>query len=358
MSKGQEASHHHEEEEHEHHEWCPQLDRRAALRLLSMTTLATVAGCGSSSVAASTTTNSTGTTATTTTLTSSASTVAQSATVTLTAAVSPMTATGTVTFYNGTTSLGTATLSSGTATLTTAFITSGTESLTAAYGGSATYAASTSAAVTVTVTASTTSCTATLEGEEGPYFVDDSVSGYLRSNIVSNLDGTKTQTGIPFTLTIYVYDSKNSCGTMQNVQVDIWHCSATGLYSAESVESTVGQSWLRGYQLTDVNGKVQFTTIIPGWYSGRTTHIHLRFRSIYDSTSNSGTNTNQIFFDQTLIDTISTTVAPYSTEGKNPTTNASDHVFSSEQKGTGLLTLTGSTAAGYSATFNAFMPIA
>jgi protocatechuate 3,4-dioxygenase beta subunit len=230
--------------------------------------------------------------------------------------------------------------------------------LKAIYSGSSTYATSTSAAVSMSVTGSTTaSCSATLEGEEGPYFVDDSATGYMRSNILSNLDGSSTQTGVPLTLTIYVYDSKNSCAAMQNVQVDIWHCNAAGVYSAESVESTIGQSWLRGYQLTDSNGMVSFTTILPGWYSGRTTHIHLRLRSTYDSTETSGSNTMQVFFDQTLIDTLDTTVTPYKSEGKNPTTNASDRVYSQQEDGTTLLTMTGSASVGYTATAKAYLPI-
>jgi hypothetical protein len=144
---------------------------------------------------------------------------------------------------------------------------------------------------------------------------------------------------------------------MQGVQIDIWHCNAVGVYSAESVESTVGESWLRGYQLTDATGKVQFTTIIPGWYQGRTTHIHLRLRSTYDQTDTSGSNTMQLFFDPTLIETLSTSVSPYSTKGTNPTTNANDHVYTPEEQGTTLLTLTGSADAGYSATFNVHLPI-
>src|SRR6202021_1769466 len=119
------------------------------------------------------------------------------------------------------------------------------------------------------------------------------------------------------------------------------------IYSAESVESTSTQSWLRGYQLSDSTGKVSFTTIIPGWYSGRTTHIHLRFRSTYDETDTSGSNTMQVFFDQTLVNTINTTIAPYASEGTNPTTNASDHVYTPEEEGTTLLTMTGSIAAGF-----------
>jgi hypothetical protein len=64
---------------------------------------------------------------------------------------------------------------------------------------------------------SSSSCAVTPEGEEGPYFVDDSATGFNRSNILSNLDGTKSQSGIPLTLSLYVYDSENSCAAMQNV---------------------------------------------------------------------------------------------------------------------------------------------
>ena len=349
-------------EEHNDHDWCPILDRRRALRLLGLSTLATFSGCAGSTAAvttAGTSADASTAASTITTLTASSTAAVQPASITLSAVVSPSAATGSVTFYNGSTALGSATLTSGVARLTTTFSTAGTQVLTATYLGSSAYAASTSAAVSVVISASSTaSCSsATLEGEEGPYFVDDSASGYFRSNILSNLDGTGTQTGVPLALTISVFDSKNSCAPMQSVQVDIWHCNASGVYSAESVESTVGQSWLRGYQITDASGKVQFQTIIPGWYQGRTTHIHLRLRSTYDQTSNSGSNTAQVFFDQTLVDSLDTSVAPYSKEGVNSTTNASDRVYSQEEKATTLLTLTGSNSAGYAATFNAYLPI-
>jgi protocatechuate 3,4-dioxygenase beta subunit len=187
--------------------------------------------------------------------------------------------------------------------------------------------------------------------------VDDSATGFNRSDIRSNLDGSNIQSGIPLTLSIYVYDSEKSCAAMANVQVDIWHCNASGIYSAEDVESTSGETWLRGYQVTDANGLVTFVTIFPGWYSGRTTHIHLRLRSTYDSTSTGGTNTTQLFFPQDTIDTINTTISPYSAEGSNPTTNASDHVYSGEEDGANLLTLSGDTTNGYTATAKIDLPI-
>jgi protocatechuate 3,4-dioxygenase beta subunit len=202
-------------------------------------------------------------------------------------------------------------------------------------------------------------CSETLEGEIGPYFADDSADGFARSNVLANLDGSSAQTGVPFTLTIYVYDSEAACTPYAGAQIDIWHCNASGVYSDIAGEDTTGQQWLRGYQLTDATGKVTFTTIIPGWYQGRTTHIHARVRSTYSeaSSTSDGTNTTQLFFPQTLVDTLSTTVAPYSAEGVNPTTNAGDHVYGPETASRNELVLAGSTAAGYTATFAIYLPI-
>lgn len=207
------------EEDHDDH-WCPKLDRRAALRLLGMSSVAAATGCASSAVMAVTASTSASTaTATTTSLAAASATATQNANVTLTASVVPAVASGTVTFYDGTTALGNATLRSGQATLASAFTSTGTHAVTAVYAGSTTYVTSTSPAVSITVSASTAACTTTLEGEEGPYFVDDSVTGYFRGNIVANLDGTSMQTGVPLTLTVNVFDSKNSCAAMQSVQV-------------------------------------------------------------------------------------------------------------------------------------------
>jgi Bacterial Ig-like domain (group 3) len=130
--------------------------------ILSLAALAAAlfaAGCGNFWQAPSSTgtgsTGSTGTTSTTTSLTPSSTSVTESDSISLTATVSPSAATGTVTFYDGSTSIGSSTVTSGTATLSATFTTTGTQSLTATYGGSSTYASSTSNAVTVTVTAST-----------------------------------------------------------------------------------------------------------------------------------------------------------------------------------------------------------
>ena len=106
----------------------------------------------------------------------------------------------------------------------------------------------------------------TPEQEEGPYYV---ALEKIRKNI------TLGRPGVPLRLRITVVDSKTG-KPIPNAACDIWHCDATGVYSDESVESTVGQTWLRGVQLTDVHGVAEFETIYPGHYVGRATHIHVK----------------------------------------------------------------------------------
>jgi protocatechuate 3,4-dioxygenase beta subunit len=142
-------------------------------------------------------------------------------------------------------------------------------------------------------------------------------------------------------------------------QVDIWHRNAESVYSAEEVEDTSGLTWLRGYQLTDSAGQGTFTTLFPGWYAGRTTHIHLRVRSKYSeaSSTSDGTNTTQVFFPQATLDTINTTIAPYSSYGTNSTTNATDRVYADQTDGKMQLTLAGDTTSGYVTSVTINLPI-
>jgi protocatechuate 3,4-dioxygenase beta subunit len=97
---------------------------------------------------------------------------------------------------------------------------------------------------------------------EGPYYSTDTP---VRSNIAVGQAGTKTK------FTITVVDS--SCKPVKGAKVDIWHANATGKYSA--VEGVAG-NFGRGTQVTNAAGKVTFTTIYPGWYPGRTMHIHFK----------------------------------------------------------------------------------
>lgn len=215
---------------------------------------------------------------------------------------------------------------------------------------SATTAATTTSAATTTVTSSSgtvlPTCVVVPELTEGPYFVDEKIN---RSDIRSDTDTGTIQEGVPLRLVFNVSSvGSGSCTAYEGAYVDIWHCNAAGLYSDEQQNNTVGENFLRGYQVTDANGKAEFTTIYPGWYSGRTVHIHFKIRSALGATQQH-TFTSQLFFDDTLTNTVFTS-APYSSRGTRDTRNANDNIYQSGGS-TLLLNLT-KEGDGYTATFN------
>ncbi|MDQ2948089.1 MAG: hypothetical protein M3Y27_19490, partial [Acidobacteriota bacterium] len=138
--------------------------------------------------------------------------------------------------------------------------------------------------------------------------------------------------GVLLALSINIRENSGSnCSPLVGAHVDLWHCDAAGLYSDVAANGTVGKKFLRGYQITDDSGNAQFTTIYPGWYSGRAIHIHVRIRT------NSGSQqldqfTAQLFFDDTLTDQIFT-LAPYNTRRARDTRNSNDMVLTSYQAG-------------------------
>jgi protocatechuate 3,4-dioxygenase beta subunit len=185
------------------------------------------------------------------------------------------------------------------------------------------------------------SCVLAPEVTEGPYWVDVREK---RSNVVAG------QSGAPLTLDLYIYRSDDSCEPAQGAVVDIWHCNASGLYSDEAANGTSGSTWLRGYQETDAQGHVQFTTIYPGWYSGRTVHIHVRVRT-FSGSSTTYNFTTQIFFAEETSSAVFAT-SPYSSRSGRDTTNEEDMIYQQEvQAGNVLMpALSGSPSAGYSGT--------
>ena len=185
------------------------------------------------------------------------------------------------------------------------------------------------------------SCVLAPEVTEGPYWVDVREK---RSDVRAG------QAGAPLTLDLYVYRSDDSCEPEQGAVVDIWHCNASGLYSDEAANGTTGQTWLRGYQETDAAGHVQFTTIYPGWYSGRTVHIHVRVRT-FSGSSTTYNFTTQIFFNEENSAAVFAT-SPYSSRSGRDTTNEEDMIYQQEVKAGNVLmpTLSGSPSAGYTGT--------
>jgi protocatechuate 3,4-dioxygenase beta subunit len=114
--------------------------------------------------------------------------------------------------------------------------------------------------------ASRPDCLLTPEQEEGPFYID---LGRVRRDIVEG------RPGVPLALGLTVVDA-DTCRPIGDAAVDVWHCDALGVYSGEPSEGSTGATYLRGIQLTDGDGLAEFTTIYPGQYPGRTTHIHIK----------------------------------------------------------------------------------
>jgi protocatechuate 3,4-dioxygenase beta subunit len=178
----------------------------------------------------------------------------------------------------------------------------------------------------------------------GPYFVDEQLN---RPDIRINSADNSVKGGVPLTLNVVVASvGGNSCTPLEGAQVDIWHCDAQGQYSGVSDQGsdTGGQDFLRGYQLTNTGGGVQFQTIFPGWYSGRAVHIHFTIRT-KGADGADYQFTSQFFFDDTLTDQVHA-LEPYASNGQRDTRNSNDNIYSDGGDQL-LLNLQGDTTDGY-----------
>ncbi len=199
-----------------------------------------------------------------------------------------------------------------------------------------------------TTTTSLPSCIVVPAETEGPYFVDEMLN---RSDIRVDPSDGSTRSGVQLRLIVNVSRvSGSSCAALTGAHVDVWHCDAEGVYS--DVQASVGKKFLRGYQVTDRNGRVEFVTIYPGWYMGRATHIHFKIRT-FSGSSKTFEFTSQFFFDDSLTDQVYSK-APYSAKGARDTRNANDMVFNSPSANAGsqLLLAPAKEGSGYRATFN------
>lgn len=191
------------------------------------------------------------------------------------------------------------------------------------------------------------SCVVRPEQTEGPYFVDERLN---RSDIRSDPSDGRVKSGTPLALTLPVSRlGVGDCQPLPGAQVDIWHCDGLGVYSdvQDPGFNTIGQKFLRGYQMTDARGEVRFVTVYPGWYPGRTVHLHFKIRTA-PVARRSFEFTSQLYFDDELSDRVHAG-PPYAAKGLRTVRNRHDRIF---WRGGDQLKLTPSaTADGYSATF-------
>lgn len=196
---------------------------------------------------------------------------------------------------------------------------------------------------------STPTCVLTAALTEGPYFVDERLN---RSDIRADPDTGEISQGIPLELTFNVTRvADGACTPLTGAYLDVWHCDAAGVYSDVSGVSD-GLRFLRGYQITDASGVVRFTTIYPGWYTGRAVHVHFKLRLIAGSTT-TYEFTSQFFFDESLT-TVVHAQSPYSSKGSRDTLNTTDNIYNSlsSSEKTALTLQTSSSDAGYSGVIN------
>ena len=201
---------------------------------------------------------------------------------------------------------------------------------------------------TLAVTRSATgSCVLTPTETQGPY----PLLAILSNSAMVRSDITEGKAGVPLTLKLRILDQSTGCAPVAGAAVYIWHCDKDGLYSGYSASNNAGQAgltYLRGIQVTDASGEVTFTTIYPGWYAGRITHIHFQVY-LNNNLQVTATATSQLGFAQTVTQAVYASALYTKGQNTSVTSFAADNVFSD---GTTyqLAAVTGTVSAGYAAT--------
>lgn len=191
---------------------------------------------------------------------------------------------------------------------------------------------------------SSSNCAVTPSETEGP-FPTKVPANFVRQDIRDD------RTGVPMTMNITIKNANASCAVLAGALVDVWHCDKDGYYSEYGGSGMQSANYtkvdfLRGRQTTDANGLVSFTTVFPGWYSGRAPHVHVH---IY-SASGKSLLVTQIAFPYDVTNTVYTTAqAQGYTKGAQDTRNERDNVFSDGVTNE-LATLSGSVSSGYTLT--------
>src|SRR5262245_26072810 len=156
------------------------------------------------------------------------------------------------------------------------------------------------------------SCVLTPEQTEGPYYI---ANEKLRRNITDGRPGT------PLTLRLTVVDAR-TCKPIKGATVDIWHCDASGIYSGFGA-GRASRTFMRGVQRTNADGVATCKTVYPGWYQGRTVHVHVKVH-----VRGNVVHTGQLYFPDPVTDAVYKK-APYTSRPNRDVRNADDFVFRS-----------------------------
>jgi protocatechuate 3,4-dioxygenase beta subunit len=195
-------------------------------------------------------------------------------------------------------------------------------------------------------------CVAQPEQTEGPFFVDKVLE---RSDIRQDPATGKVSAGAPLALQFVLsrVNPDGACVVLPGAQVDIWHCDAVGLYSdaRDRRTNTLGQQFLRGYQVSGSDGVVRFTTIYPGWYGGRAVHIHFKVRTSGEN-GNTDEFTSQLYFPDELTDRVHAS-EPYAANKGQRLINSRDRIF--RDGGTQLVLPVVTKDQGFAATYRIAM---
>ena len=142
---------------------------------------------------------------------------------------------------------------------------------------------------------------------EGPYY---------KNEHLNRVDITGNKKGVPIDY-IFKVEDKN-CKPIKDAIVDIWQCDAEGHYSDFDKENTMNQTWLRGYQKTNEEGECKFTSIFPGWYANRITHLHAKVHI-----NNTTVLTTNFFFPKNIENEVYQ--SPLYPKGANPLSVLEDY---------------------------------
>jgi protocatechuate 3,4-dioxygenase beta subunit len=192
-------------------------------------------------------------------------------------------------------------------------------------------------------------CVVQPEQTEGPYFVDKMLN---RQDVRVDPGTRATKAGLPLRLTFNVSQvtSQGNCAPLPGAQIDLWQCDAEGVYSGvkDPRFNTLGQHFLRGFQVTDARGTANFTTIYPGWYPGRAVHVHFKIRTT-PAAPKGYEFISQLYFDEAFTDRVFAR-EPYSARSGQRMKNEGDRIF--QDGGQELILPVSESEDGYAGTFS------